>query len=120
MKKDLSILWVVVLALSIFLAACATPPIIPPTAIPTAHPKVNPRLILGTWIDDATGVEWIYAEDGSLSSTSRVIAKYVFDGYQLTTTNWDGQVVKPTVIIMNDKMVETAGDGTVTHFTKKK
>lgn len=121
MKKNLSILWIVLLALSALLAACATTPPTP-TPIPslTPHPKVDPNLIIGTWIDDATGVEWIYATDGSLSSTSRVMAKFVFDGYQLKTTNWNGEVIEPTVVIMGDKMIETAADGTITHFTRKK
>ena len=118
MKKNLSVLLITMLAFSMVLAACAgTPTPAPTTPTPV---RVNPYLILGTWIDDATGIEWTYGDDGSLGSTSRVIAKFAFDGYQLKITNWDGKVITPTVVIDGDKMVETAGDGTITHFTRKK
>jgi len=119
MKKKLSIFFVAMLALSILLTACA-----PGTPAPTPTPTyvlANPGLIIGTWVDDSTGVEWTYSNDGSLGSSTNVIAKFTFDGYHLKITNWNKQVITPTITFDgDDKMIETAGNGKVIYFTRKK
>lgn len=107
MKKNLSILFVIMACLSLLLAACG-------------GAKSDNSTLTGTWTNDASAVTWTFTADGNISSSDGQSGTYTFDGSKITTTASDGTVQTWNVVITGNKMVETTADGTVFNYTKGK
>lgn len=107
MKKNLSILFVIVLTLSLLLSACGG--------------SADTNSIVGTWQNPDDGGTLSFAEDGSAMVNvggEQIPSTYEFDGSSLTITSSTGEITF-TVTFEGDTMTLTGENGTYSVYTKQ-
>ena len=114
MKKNLSILIVVILGFSLLLSACGG-----------GSSSADANAIVGAWISDGdSNVAISFGDDGSyaIANNGELAAEgtYTFDGNTLVTTPSDGSgKASAQVKINGDTMTTTDPNGTVSAWTRK-
>ncbi len=97
MKKNLSILFVVLVSLSMILTACGG-------GGSSSSQSTNPQDIVGTWKMDGEDVTYEFAADGSFILNGVPGNAFGYDGAKLDITYVDGTSQVYTASINGDKM----------------
>lgn len=114
MKKNLSILLIVILGFSLLLSACGG-----------ESSSADTEAIVGAWISDGdSAVAISFGDDGSyaIANSGELVAEgtYTFDGSTLVTTPSDGSGASSAQVEINgDTMTTTDPDGSVATWTKQ-